>query len=147
MKTKRRKQRTTNTPHSIVTTKQHTRHYTWGEAPVSTWTRQPSGVVRGGGGLLPNSIVPAACWCNRYEAWVRWCRSIPREQTNSIIRVSMCDRTMWPSQQSCYQPHAKVNSKGIGNWLGELVRPALLVGVCKQATSTLLCNRCSLRKT
>ena len=49
MKTKRRKQRTTNTPLNIVTTKQHTRHYTWGKAPVSTWTRQPSGVVRGGG--------------------------------------------------------------------------------------------------
>ena len=44
----------TNTPLNIVTTKQHTRHYTWGKAPVSTWTRQPSGVVRGGGGgLLP----------------------------------------------------------------------------------------------
>ena len=55
MTTKRREQRTTNTPLSIVTTKQHTRHYTWGEAPVSTWTRQPSGVVQGGGGLLPFS--------------------------------------------------------------------------------------------
>ena len=42
-------------------------------------------------------------------------RDLQAEPLHSIIRVSMCDRTMWPSLQSCYQPHAKVNSKGLGN--------------------------------
>ena len=55
MQAKKRKQRTTNTPHNIVTTKQHTEHSTWGEAPVATWTRQPSGIVQGGG-WVPTTV-------------------------------------------------------------------------------------------